>query len=496
MDELLFPRAPRRGDVFDATIERIGDKGEGIATLPMRIGPDKQKRRFAVHIRGTLPGERVTFEVSKRHKKLLNGHLRAIIEPSPDRAEPTCRHFGAPDEAGRGCGGCALQNLTIDAQRAAKQRRVAGLLKQAGLDPALVQPTLAGSEPFFYRNKMELSFGNDADRTFSLGLHPAGFRYQTLNLSECHLMSPFASAFAPKIRLWAQENEFLAYDARTDEGFLRTLTLREGKRTGQRMAVLETEMGVEPDGLGDSFVAACHAAAAELDGRIDSLWWVQRSAARGTKTLHKEHLLDGAAHLDEELHLPGGRKLAFAIAPRAFFQPSTSGAEAIYGEVIRQLGVEDGGSAGKTVVDLYCGTGTIALCVAPSCGDVVGIELNEPAVANATANAAANGITNARFIAGDAADVLQRERLNPRSIDTVIVDPPRAGLSPDAIAQVLRLAPERIIYVACRPESLARDAALLADKGYVLTTVQPVDQFPQTGHVECVASLVRSSATD
>jgi len=486
---LTLARGPRRGDVFELTVDRIGERGEGVGALPAVIGPDRQARTYSVHVRHALPGEVVRFEVVRRRRKQLEGRLVQVVAPAEARIEPRCTHFGSPREPGKGCGGCALQHLDHAAQRRAKGQRIGRLLTNAGLDVAVLAEPLAAAPTWYYRNKMELSFGNDAERRFSLGMHPAGFRYETLDLRQCHLMSPFASAFAPEIGRWARESGLDAYDARHGTGCLRTLTLREGKRTGERMVVVQTELGHAPEGFGPAFAAAALAAADRVDGRIDAIWWIERHAARGKKTELIEHHLHGAETFAEELHLPGDRTLRFAIGPQAFFQPSTAGAEAIYAEVLSQLELAD--SRRGTIVDLYCGTGTIGLFLSPFAGRVIGIELNAEAVGNARANAEANAITNAEFIAGDAAKVLAERATELADIGAVVVDPPRSGLSAAALEQVASLAAPRLCYVACRPESLARDAALLRRHGYKLRKVQPVDQFPHTGHIECVALLTR-----
>ncbi|GEM_PF-104172 len=490
-----LPRGPRRDDEWTVTITRLGDKGEGVAAVDVRIGPDRRERRYTVHIRGALPGESVTGRIVGRHRRSLDARLIAIDEPIATRIEPTCVHFGDTRQPGRGCGGCSLQNLAHPAQLDAKHAMVSKLLADRGLDVQLVKPTTAASPTWHYRNKMELSFGNDRDRQFSLGLHPAGYRYETLALSECRLMSPFASAFVPALASWAQDAGYRAFDPRKRDdnaGFLRTLTLREGKRTGQHMAVIETEASVEtPAAFGSSFVAAAHRIAADLDGSFDSVWWIQRDAERGKKTTYTSHHLAGTEMLREQLHLPGGRRLLFDIAPRAFFQPSTLGAEAIYAETLRQTGLADGST--DTVLDLYCGTGTIGMCLSPWAKRVIGIDLSADAIASAHANADLNGIDNVELHCGDTGKVLTDLGLGAGGIDVIVVDPPRAGLQGAALDQVVALAPKRLVYVACRPSSLARDASLLREKGYELKVVQPIDQFPHTGHVECVATLDRTT---
>jgi 23S rRNA (uracil1939-C5)-methyltransferase len=486
---LIVPRGPKRGDLFTVRISHVNDKGEGVSKLDLLVGPGQQALSYPVVARDALAGETVEVAVTSRYRRVLSTRVQHRLADAENRVVPHCQHFGDPTDKGRGCGGCSLQHLSLQGQREEKAARVRRLLQSAGLSDDVVQPTLEASAAWHYRNKMEFSFGNDGDRAFSLGLHPAGYRYETLSLAACHLMSPFTSALLPRVSHWAQDNGLLAFDPRHNVGLLRNLVVREGQRTGERMLVLHTELrGGPPDGFGASFVTAMHEIAGQLDGKIDSVHWLQRDAERGRKTTWLAQHLDGKPQLQERLVLPGGRELVFEIGPQAFFQPSTLGAEVIYGEVIRQSGLQH--NAAATVVDLYCGTGTIALCLAPWAERVVGIELNTEAVANGRLNAAANAVSNVQLHCGDAGAVLASLALDKDGVDVVVVDPPRAGLNAAAIHQIAQLQPDRVVYVACKPHSLARDCAALAQHGYELTVVQPIDQFPQTGHIECVATLV------
>lgn len=494
LERLSVARSPRRGDVFDVRFTHLSDKGEGVARIDLAVGPGAQPLSYSVVARGGLPNELATVRILGRYRRTYSSIIDALIEPSEQRITPKCRHFGSPTDAGKGCGGCSSQHLQLAAQRDEKGARIRRLLQSANLDDSTLEPVRAASAPWHYRNKMELSFGNDRERSFSLGMHPAGYRYETLALQECWLMSPFVSAFVPLVGEWASAYGLSAFDARQSEGQLRTLTIREGKRTDERMVVLETEASAAlPDSLGADFVAAVHKAAQACGGKVDSIYWAQRDAARGRKTSWTHTHLDGAATITERLHLADDVQLSFAISPQSFFQPSTAGAETIYNEVVRQSGLrERTGGEPATVLDLYCGTGTISLCVAPWAERVIGVELVEEAVLDGRANAVRNGAHNVELHAGDTADVLAKLKLHGGQVDVVIVDPPRAGLRPAAIAEIAQIQPSRVVYVACQPQSLARDAALFRGHGYALTTVVPIDQFPHTGHIECVATLLWS----
>ena len=287
------------------------------------------------------------------------------------------------------------------------------------------------------------------------------------------------------IAAWAQQFGLDAY--RAEKGFWRGVTIREGKNTGERMIELVTSH-LEP-----SAADVAQQFAAWLDttfpGAVTSTYWTAVRAVRGERTQRIEQHLRGRATLREQLTV-AGRTLDFEIAPSAFFQTHTAGAELLYSLVAEHAAP----SGAEDVLDLYAGTGTIGLCLARSAASVLGIELSEAAVENARANAALNAITNVDFVAGDVGDVLAER--SPHA-DVLVVDPPRAGLFPAAHEQLARIDAARLVYVSCNPESLARDLAMLADR-WQIERVRPVDMFPQTAHIETIVSLRRrdSSAPD
>ena len=496
---LELPHNPRRGETFDIVIQDLTPKGLGRGWLEARIGGQKQGRRFEVLVRRALPGERVTIEVQRCRRGVVEGRRAAIVEPAPGRIAPRCGHFGPREEPGKGCGGCVLQSLSYADQLAIKERFVARCLAREGVD-AEVSPIVAAVEPWYYRNKMEFSFGDDRERRFALGLYPAGWRREVLNLRECHLMSEGSARLVRWLSDWFAAQGLAPYKPSANAGFLRTLTVREGKRTGERMLELTTTAAEEAEFQGeqvsaDAIAAAVAEAVAEvsegLGVAVTSLYWTQHRAVRGERTRMISHLLSGSPTLREELNLPGGHTLSFAIHPRAFFQPNTGQAEVIYGMVVEAAGLR-GAEAPPRVLDLYCGTGTIGLALSPYAAEVVGIELQPDAVENARQNAAHNGVENVTFHCGDVGEVLAREGLGAAG-DCVVVDPPRAGLSAQALTLIGEMGLERLVYVSCNPRSLARDLAGLRAYGMAPTAVRPVDQFPHTMHVETVAVVERVS---
>lgn len=497
-DVLALPHAPRWDDVFELEIARLDGKGLGVADVRATVGPDTTKtRRFRFLVRQALPGERVVARVVSRHRDEVEAVVQTLLAPSPDRVAPRCAHVGPRDEPEKGCGGCTLQTLDYPAQLAVKREIVRFALAKAGVVDVPVNEPRGAGEVFRYRSKMEFSFGTNRERKLSLGLYPAGWHRDVLRLSECHLVSAFTSRLLPVVRDLCEAEGYEPYFARKDTGFLRLFTVRESPRTGERLVELtttgaETAMsaaGEVPAGDVARRVADAVLAFAAAEGaRVDSIYWTRQVTARGARTHLVSEVLAGAPVYHEELHLPGGRALRFGVHPRAFFQPNPRQAEVLAAEVLARLG------DARVVCDLYCGTGTLGLCVAPFVDEVVGVELVADAVENAQANAAANGIENATFLAGDVADVLRSDAFGSWAgrVDAALVDPPRAGLMPKAVEHLVALAPARVVYVSCNPESLGRDMALLAAAGFVADgPVQPVDLFPQTHHIESVVLLRR-----
>jgi 23S rRNA (uracil1939-C5)-methyltransferase len=494
-----LPHSPRSDEHFEVEITGLSLEGEGTAKFPALVGPQKEPKDFVFYVRKALPGDRVKVLVETRRKRRIICRIDDILEPSGMRVEPRCKHFGRRELPGEGCGGCTLQNLSYRHQLASKEGTVKRLVREAGLDPGWVAPVIGQDQPWYYRNKMEFSFRDTANREFALGLYPKGYRYEVLNLDECYLQSEFAAQFLQRIRSWAVQSGISPYINKKNDGFLRTLMVREGKRTGERLVELMTTHAEEAffDGtfvpaeeVARSFLDVSLEAADALDGRLTSVYWTQQRAVRGEPTRFIEHHLHGEPVLREQMHLPGDQVLEFDIHPRAFFQPNTRQAEVLYGEVLDKTGLLEE-SARHTVLDLYCGTGTIGMCMAPFADKVVGIEMQPDAVENARQNAQTNQIENIEFFVGDVGDILKTDAFTQAAgqVDLVVVDPPRAGLLPDAREHLAQLDAKRLVYVSCNPKALARDLQDLIEAGWSVDSIQPVDMFPQTYHIENVALL-------
>jgi len=495
-DVINLDRKPQHGETFEVTVDRLDRDGRGAATLRLCIGPQRDLRDYSVRLRGALPGDRVLARVKRVRRREIEAQVAERRESSMSRVEPRCPHF-LPEAARPGCGGCIWQDLAYEQQLVVKRDVVRRALAQAKIDPDAVAEVIGVADPFFYRNKMEFSFAAEKDGSVGLGLHPPGFRYEVIELKSCDLISPVAGHLLIAARDWANAAGLSAYRHRQNSGLLRTLTLREGKRTGERLLELTTaalEQGkaaTGPPAWIEGFRDRALDVAREAGFPLSSIFWTEQITARGQRTRFFEHHLHGEQQLTEELHLPGETKLRFEIHPRAFFQPNTLQAEVLYARVLEAAGQQ---RETLRALDLYCGTGTIALCLAPYVKEVLGVELSPEAVKNAEDNAKKNGLTNARFYAGDVGKVLRGELAGELvDIDLIVVDPPRSGLLPDAINEIERVGAAKLVYVSCNPQALGRDLALLGARGYRVESVQPVDMFPQTPHVETVVGLVRTT---
>lgn len=449
---LTRAQRPARGDELELTIDSLAFGGNGVA----------RHNGYVVFVVGAVPGDRVRARITRPKRDYAEAIAVEIVEPSPERIPATAPHPGVP-----------WQVLPYERQLEIKQQQVEDALRRIGkLDGFAMEPIVPAVEQWRYRNKLEYSFGNDPDGTDGLvfGFHAPGHWERIVPIDDCLLASERSNAASRQVLDWCLARGLTAYDRRTHEGFLRNLVVREGRRTGQIQVRLVTMPGkLDADGLAD---------AVDCDG----LLWTQFDGVGETTALGETELVAGSDYLDEELS-----GLRFRISPHAFFQTNTEMAEKLYalaGEYAALRGFE-------RVYDLYCGIGTIGLTLAPRAAELWGLELIEPAIADAIANARLNEIDNARFFAGDVRLALRELVREAGSPDVVVVDPPRAGLSQKVVRRTIDASPKRIVYVSCNPTTLAPNAAQLVEAGYALTRVTPVDMFPQTPHIECVALLER-----
>jgi 23S rRNA (uracil1939-C5)-methyltransferase len=442
---------PARGAELELTVDALAHGGNGVARLD----------GYVVFVAGAVPGDRVRATVTKAKRAYAEARAVEIVAPSPDRIPARADHPGAP-----------WQVLPYERQLEVKAEQVGDALRRIGrLEGFEQEPIVPAVEQWRYRNKLEYSFGTAADGTLVCGFHAPGRFDQIVPLEDCLLASERGNAARVQVLEWAREQGLDAWDRRTQRGFLRNLVVREGRRTGELQVRLVTAPGrLDTDAL---------AAAVDATG----LFWTQMSAG-GESTIGGEtRRLAGAARLRERVG-----ELELLISPDAFFQTNTEMAERLYGTAVEFAGLR----GTERVFDLYCGIGTIALSLAARARAVVGVEIVEPAVADAIDNARRNEITNASFFAGDIRLALRELVAQEGHPDVLLVDPPRAGLSQKIVRRIVEAGPRTIVYVSCNPTTLAPNAAQLTEAGYRLARVRPVDMFPQTPHIECVALLERA----
>lgn len=458
----------KRGDIVELQIDSIAFGGQGVARYSM------DDRQFTIFVDGTVPGDRVLARIGGRKRSHAFGYVDTFLEKAPHRVTPQCRHFG--DEGDR-CGGCSLQSISYEDQLRLKEQQVRDAIERIGhLDGSMVAPILGVDDPWNYRNKMEFSFSRTEEGKLSLGLHVKRRHHDVVELTECHLFSPYVGDLVTVVRDFFRRRDL------TDEPTLRSLMVREGKNTGDILVNLMAENG-EATFL-DEFTSLVREFFEEK-GKLTSLYYTLITNIKGQPKCWEERLLWGEPTIRESLMVGDNNELTFAISPRAFFQPNTKQAEKLFALAVKAAGL----SGNEVVYDLYCGAGTIALACARSAKHVYGIEINESALNNARDNALTNAISNVTFEVGDVAKELPHL---PDAADVVMVDPPRSGLHPDVVAHICEMAPQRVVYVSCNPSTLARDLQIFTKTGYSLESVQPVDMFPQTYHIENVALLNRS----
>jgi 23S rRNA (uracil1939-C5)-methyltransferase len=441
---------PRRGDELELSVDRLAYGGAGVARTD----------GYVVFVRGAVPGDRVRARVTKSKRSFAEADSVELLEPSPDRIEPETPHPGAP-----------WQVLPYERQLSEKESQVREALERlGGFHAPPLEAIVPAEQQVRYRNKLEYSFGLDERGELVLGFHRPG-RWDLIDdVTRDVLASERVDELREAAKAWCREEGLSVWDRRDGTGLLRNLVVREGRRTGQLQARLVTSPG--------DFRALELAAALPAE----SVLWTRAHGVAETTREGETEALKGPVYIEEEL-----AGLRFRISPDAFFQTNTEMAERLYGTAAELAGL----SGRERVVDLFCGIGTIALVLALDAGEVWGVEIVEEAVADAIENARLNSIDNARFFAGDVRTAMRPLLEQSGRPDVVVVDPPRAGLSAKVVRRVLEAEARRVVYVSCNPTTLAPNARQMVDAGYELKSVRPVDMFPQTPHIECVALLER-----
>jgi 23S rRNA (uracil1939-C5)-methyltransferase len=450
----------RPGDELELSIDTLAFGGRGVA----------RHDGVVVFVAGGLPGDRVRARVVKVKQRHGEAVRVETLSFGPDHVAAPCPHFGT-------CGGCRWQDLAYERQLEHKQAQIGDALQRiGGLSDYELMQIVPAVKQFGYRNKLEYTWTRTPDGP-APGFHEAGRWDAVLALETCLLAGPNGNAVREVFRDWARAQELEAYEQNDGLGYLRHLVVREGIRTGEVLCILVTSPGEYPD-----FEALERLVAERCPAVVGVLHAINEGSADSTQGL-AACVVFGRGWFEEEL-----LGLRLRVSAGSFLQTNTEMTDLLYTEAVRRAAL-----TGREVVwDLYSGLGSIALALAGGAARVIGVEIVEEAVERARENALLNGVANAEFVVGDAAKAIRPllEEGLPRP-DVVVVDPPRAGLTPRAVRRVVELYPKRLVYVSCNPTTLAGNGKLLDEAGYKLTSVRPFDLFPHTPHVECVATFER-----
>lgn len=450
----------KKGQIFEGVIGRVDFPNKGIVYI-------REEDRH-VTVKNGIPGQKVRFIINKFKRGNAEGRLLEVLEKSPlETREPVCSIFPA-------CGGCMYQTMPYEEQMKMKEGQIRRLMDEAVRGDYIFEGVKASPKEFGYRNKMEFSFGDEyKDGPLSLGLHKKGSTYDVLTAGDCRLVHEDMNKILLCVLEYFRERNVSYYKKMQHTGYLRHLLLRRGDTTGEILVNLVTTTQEEHDlaPLADRLLEL------ELEGKIVGILHILNDSLSDVVKSDETRILYGQDFFYEKL-----LGLEFKITPFSFFQPNTRGAEVLYETVREYIGdIRD-----LTVFDLFSGTGTISQVLAPVAKEVVGVEIVEEAVEAARENAARNGISNCKFIAGDVFQVLDEIEEKP---DVIVLDPPRDGIHPKALPKILNYGVERIVYISCKMTSLARDLEMMQIAGYRVEKMTAVDQFCETVHVETVVLL-------
>jgi 23S rRNA (uracil-5-)-methyltransferase RumA len=436
-----------------------------------------------VSVKNALPGQKVSIRIGRSHGDRADGTLLEVLERGPEEKNKVCAHFG-------NCGGCAYLSMCGEEEARLKEEQIVKLLSNRVKDSsgrygteALWEGILDSPVKYGYRNKMEFSFGNEViDGPLNVGLHRRGAFHDILDVSDCMIIDEDYRKILVFTRDYFRQTGTHFYHKKDHEGFLRNLVIRKAAHTGEILicpvTASDKATGTDHTGLMKDYVSGL--LDLNLDGKVAGILQIINDQLADAVIADDVILLYGSDHINESL-----LDLKFKIGPFSFFQTNTYSAEVLYSK-IREYVSLCGGTEGKTVFDLYSGTGTIAQIAAANASKVVGVEIIPEAVEAAKKGAAENGNTNCEFICGDVLKVLDDLEEKP---DIIILDPPRDGIHPKALPKILGYGVEHIIYVSCKPTSLERDLEEFLNEGYMIERYSCINQFPWTKEVETAMLL-------
>lgn len=472
----------KKGDILELQIEDYAFEGKGIARIDRPDSPDGKK--YVVFVQGAYPGETVEAMLVKVKKSFSEAKTTKILEKSSEREEAKCSHFGV-------CGGCKCQDMEYSAQAKYKEAQVRDIFERlGGFKDLEVLPIIKSSRQFFYRNKMEYSFARKRwltkeeinsdqdfkDRDFALGLHVPNVYDKVIDIKACYLQSEASNRVLSFTRDFFKKENASIYESRLREGYLRNLVIKTSYLTHQIMVNLVTSE--ENNDLMAKYTEGLLDAVPEVSTVVNNICTRQAQVAFGDY----EICYYGEGSIQDSI---GGYK--FRISPNSFFQMNSPQAELLYSKALAFADL----TGKETVYDLYSGAGTISIFVSGKAKEVYAFESVEAAIKDAGANSEANGIKNVKYFLQDlnhSFRPLVQDRNIPKP-DVIITDPPRSGMNPKTVADILALKPERVVYISCNPSTQVRDVSLLCEGGYSLVRVQPVDMFPNTYHIESIALL-------
>lgn len=464
----------KKGQVCEGIVEKVLFPNKGIVTLE----DGKQ-----VVVKNAIPGQKISFSINKIRKGKGEGRLLEVLEKSPlELEEEVCPHFGI-------CGGCTFLSMPAEEQLKMKEQQVKDLLEPVCAPYCDIEEVFEGIKEsprqFGYRNKMEFSFGDMVkDGPLTLGMHKRGSFHDIVTVAGCRIVDEDYSRILSCVLEYFTERQIPYFHKTRHEGYLRHLLVRKAVKTGDILIDLVTSSQMEQSEEAELLKGMTEALLAlELEGKIVGILNTKNDSVADAVINQGTAVLYGQDYFYEEL-----LGLKFKISPFSFFQTNSLGAEVLYETARGYIGDALTLDADKVVFDLYSGTGTIAQMLSAVAKKVVGVEIVEEAVEAAKENAKLNGLDNCEFIAGDVLKVLDTIDEKP---DFIVLDPPRDGIHPKALDKIIRYGVDRMVYISCKPTSLARDLEVLQARGYMVERVCCVDMFPASANVETVCLLYR-----
>ena len=462
--------ALEKNDIVRLTISDIGTDGEGIGKVD----------GYTLFVKDAVIGDTITARVIKLKKNYGYGRLMEVIEPSKDRVEPVC-------PVARQCGGCQIQQMSYDAQLDFKRKLVEGNLRRIGGFPDInVLPVIGMDEPYHYRNKAQYPVGRDKDGNVVIGFY-AGRTHCIIDNQDCAIGARENVKILTAIRDYINENKVSVYDENTGNGAVRHILIRKGFHTGQVMVCIV----VNGESLPQEDKLVAKLTGLELwENEGGNIYSVMININRENTNVilgDRCRTLWGKDYIEDSIN-----GITFQISPLSFYQVNPVQTEKLYGKALEFAGL----TGNEVVWDMYCGIGTISLIMATRAKKVYGVEIVPAAIENAKNNARINGLDNAEFYVGKSEEIAPKLAGQGAVPDVIVVDPPRKGCDEALLDTIVKMQPERVVYVSCDSATLARDLKYLAARGYEVKTVQPVDQFCHTVHVEVAVLMSRVYTQD